>query len=67
VGNREVYFNPYDVGWCLGIDESGVRTALQTITAKQFVKLTNVTVQDMDSRKLHIIVKTSSPKAVSKS
>lgn len=51
--NGEVYFNPYHVGNCLGISESSVRSSMSKMTAKQVVKLTNVTVQDMDSRKLH--------------
>lgn len=48
-----MYFNPYDVGRCLGISESAVRMALRKMSPKQALKLTNATVHSMNSRKLH--------------
>jgi len=48
-----VYFNPYDVGRCLGVGESAVRMALRKMSPKQVLKLTNAAVNSIDIRKLH--------------
>lgn len=51
--NGQVLFNPYHVGACLDIGESGVKTAVSKMNKKQVVKLTNSKVAKYDFRKLH--------------
>lgn len=49
----KVLFNPYHVGACLDIGESGVKTAVSKMNEKQVVKLTNSKVAFSNFRKLH--------------
>lgn len=47
--NNVVYFNPYDVGKCLGLCDSSVRMAISKMNEKQACKLTNSIVKDIDN------------------
>lgn len=47
--NGIFYFDPYEVGKCLGLSESAVRMAVSKMNKSQAVKLTNSTVKDIDS------------------
>jgi prophage antirepressor-like protein len=51
--NNEALFNPRDVGRCLEISDVTVRRHMQNMNQKQFIKLTNSDVQDMNFRKLN--------------
>lgn len=51
--NGQILFNPYHVGECLGVSESGIRMAINSMNEKQVVKLTNSKVSNIDFRKLH--------------
>lgn len=49
----KVLFNPRHVGECLGLSAVTVRRAIQEMSSKQVVKLTNSKVHTMNFRKLH--------------
>lgn len=51
--NGEVYFNPHDIGECLGIPKNVVRTVITRMNDQQLVKLTDSDVQNLDIRKLN--------------
>lgn len=51
--NGKLLFNPYDVGTCLGLSKSVVRSHLVKMNNNQTCKLTNSVVQKMDIRKLN--------------
>lgn len=53
VVNEVVLFNPRDVGTCLELSKSAVRSAIGKMSDNQVIKLTNSNVQDLDFRKLH--------------
>ena len=48
-----VYFNPYHVGACLGIERTTVKDHLAKMSEKQAVLLKNSKVDSIDFRKLH--------------
>ena len=45
---EEIYFNPYDIGNCLGVLETDVREVLSIMSSEQVVKLTNSDVASTD-------------------
>lgn len=49
IGDK-VYFNPYDVGKCLGLCDSAIRMAISKMNKNQAVKLKNSDVKDIDIR-----------------
>lgn len=49
----KVLFNSKDVGKCLGMEDSTVRKAINSMSEKQVMKLTNSIVKDFHFRKLH--------------
>ena len=51
--NGIVYFNPYDVGCCLGLCDSSVRMAMSKMSNKQAVIIKNSDVNKVDTRKLN--------------
>lgn len=53
MNTRKFHGRGIDVGRCLGLKETGIRTALIKMTAKQVVKLTNSKVVLNNFRKLN--------------
>lgn len=51
--NGVVLFNPYDIGNCLELSNSAVRSAMRNMNQRQIVKLTNSDVHEVDIRKLN--------------
>lgn len=51
--NGQVLFNPRHVGECLDISPEGVRKAITRMNGRQYIKLTNSKVKDVDFRKLN--------------
>ena len=51
--NGEMYFNPYNVGKCLGLKKSAVRMTIRKMTLRQACKFTNSDVKDSNIRKLN--------------
>ena len=49
----EIYFNPYDVGKCLELSDSSVRTAISKMSNSQTILLKNSDVNKTDIRKLN--------------
>lgn len=51
--NGELYFNPYHVGTCLGLDDGTIHRYMQYMNDNQVVKLTNSIVGENYFRQLH--------------
>jgi len=51
--NRQVLFNPYNVGACLGLTDSAIRKAITNMNESQVIKLTNSDVNNSNIRKLN--------------